>query len=808
MRIPSNARIVIIGGGVVGCSVAYHLTKIGITDIILLERGTLSCGTTWHSAGDIPLMKPTALLRAVRYGADLYSRLEEETGQSTGWRRCGYLKVARTPARLAEYKRSLATFRAFGGEAEIVTPSEAKELWPLMRTDDICGGVWERGSGRVDPTNLVMAYAKGARSRGAKIVEAISLERVLVEKGAVAGVATSAGQIKCEIVVNCAGLWARQIAQTCGASVPLYASEHFYMLTKPIPGVHAGLTILNDPDGHIYMREDVGGLLVGCFEPNAKAIALDRIPADFSFGRLEEDWDHVEPYLGRAADRIPALMDAQIRMLMNGPESFTPDGSLLIGETPEVCRFYVVAGCNSGGVALSGGLGQAMAALIGGQEPVFDISRFDIRRFGEAQNNDGWLRGRISEIVGRHMALHWPGKDFETGRGQRCSPLYHRLLKKGAVYGSHSGWERPLWFGSGEGPESKTFGIPAWLDAVAAEHMAVREGVAVFDLSSFAKFMFEGPEALRDLQTICTNEIDVPVGRVVYTALLDARGGFQSDLTVARLAPSRFMIVTGAAQAVRDADWIHRHASVHSVLTDVTSAFATLGVAGRYSRDLLSRLTDSKLDSAAFPFATCRWISVGPVRALAVRISFTGDLGWELYVPSEMAVAAYDAIFEAGTEFGVQDAGYHALGSLRVEKGNRSWGRELSPMINPIEAGLAAIVRVNKAIDFIGKYAISQAAAGPPKIRVVQFSMGLDEHFLYGDEPILRDGVHVGLVSSAGYSPAQSRIIGLGQVSCAAGVDDSFLKSGSFHLDVGGDKLGITLHTKPIFDPTGTRMRA
>jgi 4-methylaminobutanoate oxidase (formaldehyde-forming) len=757
MSIPTNARIVIVGGGVVGCSVAYHLTKIGITDIALLEQGTLSCGTTWHSAGDIPLMKPTAFLRAVRYGADLYSRLEDETGQSTGWRRCGYLKVARTPGRLAEYKRSVATFRAFGGEAEIVTPSEAKDIWPLMRIDDLCGGVWERGSGRVDPTNLVMAYAKGARSKGAKIVEAVSVERVIVDKGAIAGVATTAGQIKCEIVVNCAGLWARRIAQTCGANVPLYASEHFYMLTKPIPGVHADLTILNDPDGHIYIREDVGGLLVGCFEPNAKAISLDRIPADFSFGRLEEDWDHVEPYLGRATDRIPALKDAEVRMLMNGPESFTPDGSLLIGETAEVRNFYVVAGCNTGGVAMSGGLGQAMAALIAGGEPLFDVSRFDVRRFGEAQNNDGWLRGRISEIVGRHMALHWPGKDFETGRGQRCSPLYQRLLKKGAVYGSQSSWERPLWFGFGEGPESKTFGVPTWLDAVASEHMAVRERVAIFDLSSFAKFMLEGPEAPRDLQTICTNDVDVPVGRVVFTALLDKRGGIQSDLTVARLAPFRFMIVTGAAQAVRDADWIRRHASPTSVLTDVTSAFATLAVAGRRSRDLLSRLTDAKLGSAEFPFGTCQWVSVGPVRALAMRLSFTGDLGWELYVPSEMAVAAYDAIFEAGTEFGVRDAGYHALGSLRIEKGNRSWGRELSPTINPIEAGLTAIVCLNKAVDFVGKSAIAKAKSRLPTTRVVQFSMGLDKHFLYEDEPIFRDGVHVGLVSSAAYSPLQSR---------------------------------------------------
>ena len=627
--VPAHARVVVIGGGIAGCSVAYHLTKLGWRDVVLLERRELSCGTTWHAAGLVGQLRATHnLTRLARYGADLYEKLEAETGQATGFRRPGSLSLARTPERMHELARLASMARCFDVEAEVITPAEAGRRWPLIRTDDLAGAVWLPRDGRTNPIDTTLALAKGARQCGATILENTAVTAIRTRGGGVAGVATTRGEIACEVVVNCAGMWARELGAMAGVAVPLHASEHFYMVTEPMPGVTSDLPVLRDPDGYIYVREEVGGLLMGGFEPVAKPWGMAGIPADFSFSLLPEDWDHFQVLMEQAIIRIPRLETAPVRRHVNGPESFTPDGRYHLGEAPECRNFFVAAGFNSIGIASGAGAGKAVAEWIVGGEPPMDLGDVDIRRVAPFQANPTYLRERTVEMVGRLYAMHWPFQQAVTSRGVRKSVLHERLAARGACFGEVMGWERANWYAApGQEPVYRySWGRQNWFPQAAEEHRAVREAVGVFDQSSFAKFRLEGPDAAAALGRLCAGDVDVPVGRIVYTQMLNRHGGIECDLTVTRLAEDAYLIVTAAAAATHDAAWIRRNlGEARAVLTDVTAVTAVLGVMGPHSRALLARLTDADLSNTTFPFLHSRevWLASAPVRAS--RITYVGS---------------------------------------------------------------------------------------------------------------------------------------------------------------------------------------
>jgi glycine cleavage system T protein len=810
--IPSHARVVVIGGGIAGCSVAYHLTKLGWRDVLLLERRDLSCGTTWHAAGLVGQLRATEnLTKLAKYGAELYERLEAETGQATGFRRPGSVSVARTAERMHELKRLASMARCFGVEVEVVTPAEAGRRWPLMRTDDLVGALWLPRDGRTNPTDTTLALAKGARQGGATILENAAVTGIHVEKGRVAGVSTSQGEIACEVVVNCAGMWAREVGRMAGVTVPLHASEHFYIVTEPMEGVTPDLPVLRDTDGYIYVREEVGGLLMGGFEPEAKPWGTDGIPADFAFSLLPEDWEHFRVLMEQAVIRIPALENAPVRRHVNGPESFTPDGRYLLGEAPECRNFFVAAGFNSIGIASGAGAGKSLAEWIVGGEAPMDLWDVDIRRVAPFQGNPRYLRERAREMVGAAYAPHWPYLQPVTSRGVRRSALHEGLAARGACFGVVMGWERANWYAPpGVEPVYRySYGRQNWFPFSAAEHRAVREAVGLFDQSSFTKLRLDGPDALDVLQRLCANDVDVAPGRMVYTQMLNARGGIEADLTVTRLAADAFLIVTAAAAATHDADWIRRHlGEARAALTDVTSAQAVLGVMGPHSRTLLQRLTDADLSNEAFPFLTSReiWVASAPVRA--ARITYVGELGWELYVPAEFAAGVHDALVAAGEDLGLRHAGYHAMDSLRIEKAYRSWGHDLGGEDTPFQAGLGFAVRLDKSGGFIGRDALAAQREGPLVRRLVVLMLDDAEPLLYHAEPIWRDGVLVGRISSGAYGHTLGRAIGLGWVSHPDGVTDDFVESGTWRVEVACEGVPARAQLAPPYDPKSLRVRS
>jgi sarcosine dehydrogenase len=811
--IASHARAVIVGGGIVGTSVAYHLTKLGWKDVVLLEQGGLSGGTTWHAAGLVGQLRASSnLTRLIRYSADLYERLEAETGQATGWKRCGSLSVARTVERMVQLERNAALARSFGIDAEVISASLAGARYPLMRTDDLVGAVWIPGDGKANPADITQALARGARAGGAAIHEGVRVTSVRLERGAVAGVETSQGPIATEILVNCAGMWARELGRMSGVTVPLHACEHMYIVTNPMDGVTAELPVMRDADGHIYFKEEVAGLLMGGFDPWAKPWGMDGIPEGFSFGTLPEDWGKFEPLMRNAIQRVPALASAQVRLLMNGPESFTPDNYFILGEAPEVRRYYVGAGFCSGGIAAAGGAGRALAEWIVEDRPSMDLWQADIRRFAPFHANPEFLRERASEIVGVHYFVAFPNRELETGRDLRLSPLYERLRDKRACFGNKMGWERANWFApGGVAPETVySFGRQNWFPYAAAEHRACREAVAVFDQSSFSKFRLEGPDAEAALQRLCANDVAVPQGRVVYTGMLNERGGFESDLTVTRLGADAYLIVTGSAQTTRDADWIRRHIpdGARVALTDVTGAYAVLGVMGPRSRDLLSRLTRADLSNAAFPFAASQEIWLGRALVRASRITYVGELGWELYVPVEFAAGVYDALHAAGGDLGLADAGYYAIESLRVEKAYRAWGRELTTDDTPLEAGLGFAVRFDKAAPFIGREALLAQRGKPLGRRLCSFILDDPDALPLGDEPIWCEGTIVGSTSSAAYGHTLGRAVAMGYVTRPGGVDAAYLSQARFEIEVAGDQFAARGSLKAPYDPQGLRVKS
>ncbi len=759
MSVPSQARVVILGGGIAGVSVAYHLAHRGI-DVVLLEQGKLTCGTTWHAAGLVGQTRATRnATQMSRYGIELYATLEEETGLATGWKQCGSLNVARTPERLKLMRRQMARARSFGIDFEFVTPGDVARYAPILRTDDLAGAVWIPGDGKANPTDLTQSLAKGARMRGATLLEGVRVSAVTVHNRHVTGVRwqdeDGEGEIACEALVNCGGQWARETGAQSGVTIPLYSAEHFYIVTDRIDGVSPDMPVIRDPDGFIYYKEEVGGLVMGGFEPKAKPWNVSPIPPHFEFQLLDEDWDQFEVLLHNAIHRTPCLETAQVKMLLNGPESFTPDGNFILGEAPEVPGYYVCAGFNSAGIANAGGAGRLIADWVADGEPPLDLWDVDIRRFAPLHGNRRHLADRTVESLGLHYAMRWPREELQTVRPLRRSPLYERLRAKHAVFGSKFNWERANYFlpaGAAEPPP--TLDMPGWLPCVLDEQRACREQVVIFDQTSFAKFVLKGRDALAVLDRLCANRIDVAIGRIVYTAMLNARGGFESDLTIVRIDEHEFMILTGSAQATRDFAWIERHidADQRAALVDVTSAYSVLSLMGPNAQALLATLSTDDLSKAALPFATTRVVDIGHARVRAARMSYVGGPGYELYVQTDQCATLYDALIAAGDAFGLRDAGYYTIDALRIEAGRRAWGAELSPDETPLDAGLEYAIAVDKPVSFLGRDALLRQRAAGARKRLVQLRLDDPLGYAWGGEPVSVDGRTIGEITSAGYS--------------------------------------------------------
>jgi 4-methylaminobutanoate oxidase (formaldehyde-forming) len=812
--LPSSARVVIVGGGIVGCSVAYHLGKLGWTDVILLEQGQLTCGSTWHAAGLVGQLRTSAnITQLLGYSVELYGRLEAETGQATGWKRNGGLRLACNAERWIEVKRQATTARSFGLEMQLLSPKEAQALWPLMQIEDVVGAAFLPTDSQASPSDITQALAKGARMAGVTIREGVTVTGFEVEHGKVCAVLTASGRIACEKAVLCAGQWTRALAALAGANVPLVSVQHQYLVTEPIAGVTPGLPTLRDPDRLTYYKEEVGGLVMGGYEPDPKPWAERGLPDGFAFRLLDEDWDHFEPLMRLALGRVPALETAGIKQMINGPESFTPDGNWIIGEAPETRGLFVGAGFNAFGIASAGGAGMALAEWVANGEPPFDVWPVDIRRFGRNHLDTDWVRTRTLEAYAKHYTMAWPLEEHRSGRPLRRSPLYHRLEAQGACFGEKLGWERPNWFAdcdAGEEPIDRySYGRQNWFEAVGREHRACRERVALFDQSSFAKFLLVGRDAEAALSWICANDVAKPPGRVVYTQMLNRRGGIECDLTVARLAPDRFYLVTGTGFATHDQDWIARNIpdGLDAHLVDVTSANAVLSLFGPRSREVLGALTREDIGNAAFPFATCRQIQVAGAPVLALRITYVGELGWELHVPVEFALTVYDALMEAGRPHGIADAGYRAIESLRLEKGYRAWGSDIGPDHSPLVAGLGWAVKLKRNVPFQGHDALIEQQANPLPRLLAGFTAD-PSVVLLGRETIYRDGQRVGWLTSAGFGYTIDRSIGYGYVRDPVGVDRAHVLSGRYELDVAGERVPAEVFLEPPYDPKGERVRA
>ena len=813
--LPTRARVVVIGGGIVGASVAYHLTLLGWTDLVLLEQGRLSGGTTWHAAGLVGQLRATESgTRLVQYSASLYERLEEETGLGTGFKRCGGVTVARTPDRMVQLERTAATAEAYDLECELISPERAQELYPVLETSDLLGALWLPGDGTANPTDVTQSLARGARQRGARIFEGVRVVGTDHRNGTVTGVRTDRGDIEAEIVVNCAGQWAKAVGAMAGVNVPLHSAEHFYVVTEEIAGVHRMMPILRDPDGYTYMKEEVGGLVVGGFEPEAKPwVAPDKIPYPFEFALLDEDWDHFSILMESALARVPALQTTGIKKFYNGPESFTPDNQFILGEAPELKNYFVGAGFNSVGIASAGGAGRALAEWIVNGEPTSDLVAVDIRRFGTFNGNNQWLHDRVSEVLGLHYSVPWPNRELASARPFRRSPVYHLLEAQGASFGSKMGWERANVFApAGVSPElDYTWGKPSWIEWSEIEQKATREDVAIYDQTSFGKLLVTGRDAEALLQWVCTADIAVEPGRAVYTGMLNERGGYEADVTVTRLSHAEFLLVTGSASVARDLDWLRRHVSgdQHVSIVDVTAAYAVYGVMGPRSRELLERLSRADLSDEAFPFSTSQEIDLGHATVRATRITYVGELGWELYVPADFAVGVYEDLFREGADLGVKPAGYYTINSLRLDKGYRAFASDLTPDYTPVEAGLTFACKLTSDIPFVGREAVERSRADGARRRLVSFVLDDPEVMMWGGELVLREGEAVGQVTGAAWSATLGACVALAYVWRRDGgaVTLDHVRSGTYEINVGGSVRPATLHTRSPYDPEGTRIK-
>ena len=811
-EVPDRAQVVIIGGGIIGASIAYHLTELGWTDVLLVERHTLTSGTTWHAAGLVGCLRATHnMTRLAAYSADLYDRLEHEMGHPTGFRRVGSVSVADNPERMEELVRGAGMARCFDVDVDVIDADEMVRRWPLLNPDGIVGGVWIPGDGQASPVDTTMALANVAKERGARIVEGVSVKQIRTTDGRAVGVDTDRGPIDAEYVVTAAGMWSHQLGRDVGVTIPLHACEHFYLVTEPVPDLPAGLPVLRDTDNCIYVKEDAGRLLVGAFEPVAKPFDTGDLPTDRPFMQLDEDWDHLAPVYEKACERIPLLGEVGIRLFFNGPESFTPDDRYLLGETPELRNHFVATGFNSIGIQSAGGAGKVLAEWIVGGHPPMDLWDVDVRRAQPFQTNRRYLRDRSVEALGLLYAMHWPFRQVDTARGVRRSPFYDRLVALGACHGENAGWERPNWYAP-DGVEASyayTYGRQNWFDHSATEHRACREGAALFDQTSLAKLLVQGPDAVRVLNRISAADVDVDPGISVYTTWLNERGGIESDLTVNRLDEDRFLVVTAFSSQIRDADWIARNtpADARVAVTDVTSSWAVLGVFGPRSREILCPLTDVDLGNDAFPFGTLQEIDLGYARAIAIRRTYMGELGWEVYVPTEFAAGVFDALWESGRPEGLVPAGYHAMNSLRMEKAYRHWGDDIADEDTPLEAGLSWGVAWDKPDGFIGREALeAQREAGVTR-RLVQFRLDDPSPLLYHDEPILRDGLLVGRSTSGMYGHTVGGALGMGYLPCEPDTPRAQMLGATIEVEVNGQRIPATASFRPFYDPGNERIR-
>jgi glycine cleavage system T protein len=811
--LPTSAEVVIVGGGVIGCSIAYHLTKLGISDTVLLERRQLTCGTTWHAAGLVGQLRGSnRMTQLAKYTAELYRDLEAKTGQATGFKQRGSISLATHEGRFEELKRNASMAKVFDLQVDVLSPGEVKERYPLITVDDVVGAVAIPSDGQANAIDVTQALAKGARSRGAIIRENAKVTEILHDGERATGVRVDGQTILAKAVVLSCGMWTRDLAASIGVNVPLHACEHFYIVTEPFDALTPDLPVLRDYDSCAYYKEDAGKLLLGAFEPKAKPWGMDGIPEDFCFDELPEDFEHFEPILMRAIERMPALADVGIQTFFCGPESFTPDVRYHLGEAPELRDCYVAAGFNSIGLQSAGGAGLVIAEWIRDRRPPVDLWEVDVRRNLPFQGNRRYLRERVSESLGLLYAMHWPFHQNETGRGVRRSPVHDRLVAQGACHGLAFGWERPNWYGTpGSTPKYEySYGRQNWFAPSGEEHRAVRERVGLLDQTTFAKFRLQGKDAERVLNQICANDIAVAPGRLVYTQWLNQAGGIEADLTVTRLAEDDYLIVTSGEFQVRDMDWLKRHIpdDAHAVATDVTSGLAVLSVMGPRARDLLQTLTPADLSNDAFPFAASREIELGYGHARASRITYVGELGWELYIPTEFALSIYDAIVAAGAEFGLAHCGMHAMNSLRIEKAYRHYGHDITDDDTPLEAGLGFAVKLDKPNGFIGRDALlKQRETGVTKC-LAQFLLEDPEPMLHHNEPIWRDGEIAGFVRSGMYGHTLGGAVALGYVEHADGVDGDYVMSGTYEIEVAGIRYPAKVALQPLYDPRSQRVKA
>jgi glycine cleavage system aminomethyltransferase T/glycine/D-amino acid oxidase-like deaminating enzyme len=814
-QLPTHARAVVIGGGIVGVSVAYHLVRRGWTDTVLLEAKELTSGTTWHAAGLVTKLRATYnMTRLAAYAEECFREAERESGLSTGFRTTGSLLVARTEERWTEIKRGISIGKVCGFDVEAIGAAEAKRLWPLMDETGIVGAAYLPADGVANPTDATMAIAKAFRLRGGAVFQHSRVTDVLTRDSRVTGVRTEAGEIACDVVVNCAGMWARELGAKNGVHIPLHAAEHFYLVTEPVEGLQPDLPVLRCPDDTAYIREDAGKIMVGFFEPGAKPWGMDGIPEDFAFGRLPEDWDHLGPFVEMAARRLPLLNDIGIQLFFNGPESFTPDDRYILGEAPGLSGYFVAAGFNSIGFQSGPGAGRAVADWIVDGHPPMDLSEVDIRRFMPFQVNRRYLRERTTETLGLLYDMHWPFRQVETARGVRRSPLHDRLGAAGACFGETAGWERANWFATpGMEPVYRySWGRQNWFDASAAEHRAVREAVGIFDQSSFGKLLVQGADAEGVLNRISANDVAVEPGRIVYTQWLNERGGIEGDVTVTRLDETRFLVVSAAADQVRDLDWAERHIppDARCVATDVTAGWAVLNVQGPRARELLARISPADFSNGAFPYLTMQEVEVGLTLARALRVTYMGELGWELHVPSDQAQHLYDQLITASGGLGLRHAGYHALNSLRIEKAYRFWGSDITDEDTPLESGLGFAVAWDKPGGFIGRDALLRLRDEGLRRRLVVFALDDPHPLVYGNEPIWRDGVLVGKTSSGWYGHTLGRAVALGYVGTGepGAATPAWILEGRYEVEIANERVAATPSLRPLYDPRGERIRA